>query len=142
MNKLTATASSIRKRLGARERVRILFGDQLNLARGKYVPVSESQKGHARMCVGNFAVTYDRTLVAAPGGGLLDGLPDMEAVFDPLDLRQSWENDTQIVLADLRFKGEPFALCGRSALKRAIEGWRAIGLEPMTSSLPRTCSTN
>jgi glutamine synthetase len=60
MNKLTATASSIRKRLGARERVRILFGDQLNLARGKYVPVSESQKGHARMCVGNFAVTYDR----------------------------------------------------------------------------------
>ena len=131
MNKLTATASSIRKRLGARERVRILFGDQLNLARGKYVPVSESQKGHARMCVGNFAVTYDRTLVAAPCGGLLDGLPDMEAVFDPLDLRQSWENDTQIVLADLRFKGEPFALCGRSALKRAIEGWRAIGLEPM-----------
>lgn len=113
------------------ERVRILFGDQLNLARGKYVPASEALKGHARMCVGTYAVTYDKQLVAAPGGGLLDGLPDMEAVFDPQDLRPSWENSTRIALADLNFKGESFALCGRSALKRAVAAWRAIGLEPM-----------
>jgi glutamine synthetase len=112
-------------------RVRILFADQLNLARGKYVPASEAAKGHARMCVGTFAVTYDRALVAAPGGGMLDGLPDMEAVFDPADLRTGWEAGTAIALADLRFKGEPFALCGRSALKRAIAAWRARGLEPM-----------
>lgn len=132
MNQLAAAeAGAMRNRLSARERVRILFGDQLNLARGKYVPVSEAQKGHARMCVGNFAVTYDKVLVAAPGGGLLDGLPDMEVVFDPDDLRPSWEADTLIALADLRFKGEPFELCGRTALKRAIEGWRALGLEPM-----------
>jgi glutamine synthetase len=132
MNELsTAKADAMRKRLGAQERVRMLFCDQLNLARGKYMPISEAQKGHARMCVGNFAVTYDKALVAAPGGGLLDGLPDMEAAFDPLDLRPSWEADTQIVLADLKFMGEPFALCGRSALKRAIEGWRAIGMDPM-----------
>jgi len=114
-----------------RKRVRILFADQLNLARGKYVPASEAAKGYARMCVGTFAVTYDRALVAAPSGGMLDGLPDMEAAFDPADLRPSWEADTDIALADLKFKGESFGLCGRSALKRAIEGWRAIGLEPM-----------
>ena len=36
------------------ERCRILFADQLNLARGKYVPMSEAHKGHARMCVGSF----------------------------------------------------------------------------------------
>jgi glutamine synthetase len=114
-----------------RDRVRILFGDQLNLARGKYVPASEAAKGHARMCVGTYAVTYDKTLVAAPGGGLLDGLPDMVAIFDPQDLRPSWEQGTRIALADMNFKGEPFALCGRSALKRAIAGWRDIGLEPM-----------
>jgi glutamine synthetase len=112
-------------------RVRVLFADQLNLARGKYIPMTEAQKGHARLCVGTYAVTYDKALVAAPGGGLLDGLPDMEAVFDPADLRPSWESNTSIALADMRFKGEPFALCGRSALKRAIEGWRAKGLEPM-----------
>lgn len=113
------------------ERCRILFADQLNLARGKYVPMSEAHKGHARMCVGTFAVTYDKQLVAAPGGGLLTGLPDMEVTFDPADLRPSWEANTQIALGSLRFKNEPFALCGRSALARAIEAWRAKGLDPM-----------
>lgn len=132
MNELSPIgANAMRDLLHTRERVRVLFADQLNLARGKYVPMSEAQKGHARMCVGTFAVTYDKALVAAPSGGMLDGLPDMEAVFDPQDLRPSWEIGTKIALADLRFKGEPFGLCGRSALKRAIEGWRAIGLEPM-----------
>ena len=113
------------------ERCRILFADQLNLARGKYVPMSEAHKGHARMCVGTYAVTYDRQLVAAPGGGLLTGLPDMELTFDPAALRPSWETNTQIALGNLRFQGEPFALCGRSALERAIEAWRARGLDPM-----------
>ena len=113
------------------KRCRILFADQLNLARGKYVPMSDAAKGHARLCVGTYAVTYDRTLVAAPSGGLLDGLPDMTAVFDPADLRPSWEAGTQIALADLTYKGAPFGLCGRSALKRAIAGWRARGLDPM-----------
>lgn len=115
----------------AMQRVRILFADQLNLARGKYVPISEARKGHARMCVGTYAVTYSRSLVSAPGGGLLEGLPDMEAVFDPAELRTSWEGNTQIALADVRFKGQPFELCGRSALKRAIKRWRALGLDPM-----------
>ena len=115
----------------APDRVRILFADQLNLARGKYVPMSEAMKGRARLCVGTYAVTYSKTLVAAPGGGLLDGLPDMEAVFDPKDIRQSWDRGTRIALADIKFKGEPFALCGRSALKRAIAAWRDLGLEPM-----------
>ncbi len=113
------------------ERVRILFADQLNLARGKYIPMSEAQKGHARLCVGTYAVTYDKTLVSAPGGGLLTGLPDVEAIFDVADLRPSWEGNTRIALADLRFKGEPFPLCGRTALKNAIHGWRRHGLEPM-----------
>lgn len=113
------------------ERVRILFADQLNMARGKYVPLSEARKGHTRFCVGAYAVTYDRELVPAPGGALLEGLPDMEAVFDPDTLRPGWEPNTQIALADLRLNGEPLALCGRSALKRAVAGWRALGYEPM-----------
>ncbi|MBC2669557.1 glutamine synthetase [Novosphingobium piscinae] len=113
------------------QRCRLLFADQLNLARGKYIPMSEARKGHARMCVGTFAVTYDKQLVAAPGGGMLDGLPDMEVRFDPAALRPSWEADTQVALGELWFKGEPFALCGRTALKNAIAAWRARGLEPM-----------
>ncbi|WP_372732437.1 glutamine synthetase [Novosphingobium sp.] len=113
------------------DRCRVLFADQLNLARGKYVPMSDAARGHTRMCVGTFAVTYDKTLVAAPGGGMLDGLPDMEVSFDPQAMRPSWDAGTKIALGALRFKGEPFVLCGRSALQRAINGWRARGLEPM-----------
>lgn len=112
-------------------RVRVLFADQLNLARGKYVPASEARKGHTRMCVGTFAVTYSRQLIPAPGGHLLDGLPDMEAVFDIGDLRPCWDNRSQIALADLKFGGEPFALCGRGALRRAVQSWRSLGYEPM-----------
>jgi len=113
------------------DRCRVLFADQMNLARGKYVPMSDATKGHTRMCVGTFAVTYDKALVAAPGGGMLDGLPDMEVTFDPTAMRPSWDAGTQIALGALRFKGEPFVLCGRTALQRAIDAWRGRGLEPM-----------
>lgn len=44
----------------AAERCRVLFADQLNLARGKYVPMADAARGHTRMCVGTFAVTYDK----------------------------------------------------------------------------------
>jgi glutamine synthetase len=118
-------------RLAMPERIRILFADQLSIARGKYAPLSEARKRHARFSVGTYAVTYDRALVAAPGGGLLEGLPDMDAVFDPDALRPGWEPNTRIAISDLELNGEPFALCGRSALKRAIAQWRALGYEPM-----------
>ena len=94
------------------DRVRVLFADQLNLARGKYVPMAEAQKGHARMCVGTYAVTYDKALVAAPGGGMLDGLPDMVAVFDPNDLRPSWEAGTQIALPIWNCRARPLPCAG------------------------------
>lgn len=113
------------------ERVRVLFADQLNLARGKYLPASFARKGAARLCVGTYAVTYSKELVPAPGGGLLEGLPDIEAVFDPANLRPGWEPNTRVALADLEFHGQPAGLCGRGALKRAIAEWRKLGLEPI-----------
>lgn len=113
------------------ERCRILFADQLNLARGKYVPISEAEKGHARLCVGTYAVTYAKQMVPTPSGGVLEGLPDMEIRFDPDELRKGWEPGTAIALGDLRDDKGPFPLCGRSALKRAIDAWRERGLEPM-----------
>ena len=112
-------------------RVRVLFADQLNLARGKYVPESFAANGSARFCLGAYAVTYARQLIDAPGAGLEDGLPDIEAVFDPADLRPGWEPNTSIAMADLRIDDKPAALCGRSALKRAIAEWRALGFDPM-----------
>lgn len=113
------------------DRVRILFADQLNLARGKYVPQSFAQKGAARFCRGAYAVTYAKQLLDAPGAGLAEGLPDMEAVFDPSALRPGWEPFTKVAIADLRENGAADPLCGRSALKKAIADWRALGYDPM-----------
>ena len=112
-------------------RVRILFADQLNLARGKYVPASFAAKGSARLCLGAYAVTYQRDLIDAPGAGVSDGLPDIEAVFDAEKLRPGWEPNTKVAVADLELHGKPAELCGRSALKKAINGWRELGYDPM-----------
>lgn len=113
------------------DRVRVLFADQLNLARGKYLPRQIADKGEARFCLGTFAVTYSRELVPAPHSGLLEGLPDIVAVFDPDQLRPGWEPGTRVAIADLRLEGKPAPLCGRSALKKAIADWQRHGLTPM-----------
>ena len=113
------------------QRVRVLFADQLNLARGKYIPASFASHGSARLCIGAYALTYMKDLVPAPGSHLLEGLPDIEAVFDPGALRPGWEPGTQVAIADLRFDDEPSGLCGRGALRRAIAAWQELGYDPM-----------
>ncbi|WCL54720.1 glutamine synthetase family protein [Gimibacter soli] len=113
------------------KRIRVLFADQLNLARGKYIPEDFAQGGAARFCIGTYAVTYARNIVDAPGAGVLEGLPDIEAVFDPASYRPGWEPNTQIALGDVHMHHKPSPLCGRSALKKAIAAWKAKGLNPM-----------
>ena len=113
------------------DRIRVLFPDHLNIARGKLIPHTVASSGRARLCLGVFALTHDRALIPAPGGGLLTGLPDMEMVFDPENLHRSWQSRSKIAIADLEFDGRPLPLCGRSLLKRAIGAWRSKGLEPM-----------
>ena len=112
------------------ERIRVLFCDHLNLARGKYLPPSVARSGVARFCTGTYAVDYARTLLDAPGAGVSEGLPDVEAVFGLDDVRPGWEPGTGVVVADLEREGQPFGLCGRGALKRAIGRWREKGLSP------------
>ena len=108
-------------------RTRALFSDLLNLPRGKVVPphVAEGGIGFAR---GVFGTTFDRDLIPVPGAGVFDGIPDMELI--PEVRRPSWRPDEEVVLGDLHADGASFALCPRSALKRAVAGWEAIGLKP------------
>jgi len=112
------------------QRVRVLFADQLNLARGKYVPYSFASHGCVRLCIGTYAVTYAHDLVPAPGAGMLEGLPDIEARFDPDALRPGWEPHTRVAIPDLYVGGERSGLCGRGALKRTIAEWQSLGYEP------------
>ena len=113
------------------QRIRVLFGDQLGLARGKYIPRRFAEHGEARFCAGAYAVTYAKDLIDAPGAYLLEGLPDIEAQFNIGELRQGWEDNTAIALSNLTFKDAPYELCGRTAMANAISAWNEKGLTPM-----------
>jgi glutamine synthetase len=113
------------------ERLRLLFCDHLNLARGKYLPASKICDGSSRFCQGVFAIGYDKDLLDAPGSKMRDGLPDMDAVYRAADIRAGWEPDTKVVVADLTESGgAPLPLCGRSLLKRTVCEWEAQGYSP------------
>ena len=113
------------------ERLRVLFCDHLNIVRGKYVPW-RGRDGGARFCRGTFGVGYDKDLIPAPGSTVLEGLPDMEAVYQVAAARPGWERNTRVVMCDLLDQhGRPLPQCARSALRRAIADWQALGYEPM-----------
>ena len=111
-------------------RTRVMFNDMLNLPRGKYVPIDVAAGGKIGFARGAFAVSYDRDLLPVPGCGVHDGLPDMELILDA-ERRKGWQAGTEIALGDLHVDGQPFGLCPRSTLKRAIKDWDALGLFPM-----------
>ena len=77
------------------ERLRVLFCDHLNIVRGKYVPWRD-RDGAARFCRGTFGVGYDKDLLPAPGSTVLEGLPDMEAVYEAAAARPGWEANTRV----------------------------------------------
>lgn len=108
------------------KRIRALFPDHLGLARGKYLPANVAAKG-TRHCISMFALAFDRTMVPAPGAGLLDGLPDVDLEFEMAEVRPSWEIDTGVVVGDLSFHGKPLAISPRHALRRAIADWDKLG---------------
>ncbi|UVC08021.1 glutamine synthetase [Rhizobium sp. TH2] len=113
------------------DRLRVLFCDHLNLARGKFLPPSKIGDGATRICQSTFGVTYDKDLIPAPGSKVLENLPDIEIRYRGEDIRADWLPGTRVVVGDLWEEGSPFGACGRHALKRAIKDWQELGFEPM-----------
>ncbi len=112
-------------------RLRLLFCDHLNLARGKYLPASKMHDGASRFSQSTFALTYDKDLVPSPGSKMLEGLGDMQAIYKEADFRPGWEPNTQVVIGELfDSNGVQLPMCGRAALKRAIKAWTDMGLKP------------
>lgn len=110
------------------KRLRVLFCDHLNLARGKYLPSSQTSSGTSRFCQGVFALTYDKDLLPAPCSTLLEGLPDMIAKYDINERREGWHEGDQVVIADLYdSNGDSLPVCGRSLLKRTVAEWNQLG---------------
>lgn len=109
-------------------RIRALWPDHLGLARGKVLLPGAAATGH---CLATFALGFDREMDAYPGSGLLEGLPDMRAVFDPAAIREGWKPGIGVVVADLEAGGKPLARSARHILKRAIAAHEADGRHPV-----------
>jgi len=108
----------------------MMWPDQLGLARGKYVPGTLASNGSG-FCATTFAMSYDRDLIDAPHGYLLEGLRDVHGTPDLSTLRPSWEDDrTGVVMTDLAIDHAPYAASSRSALQRAIADWETLGYTP------------
>lgn len=114
-----------------KDRLRAVFCDHLSIMRGKYLPHSKIGDDSTRFCMSVFGTHYDRDLLDAPGSKVKQGLPDMELKWRHDDIRDSWDASTKIVLGDLYDdEGNPYALCPRGALKRAVGDWAVHGLSP------------
>ena len=112
-------------------RLRALFCDHLSIMRGKYLPGSKIADSSTRFCRSTFGVHYDKDLLPAPGAMMMEGLPDMELRWRHDEIRDSWDEDTRIVLGDLYDQdGDPLPLCPRGALRRAVADWGKHGLSP------------
>ncbi|MCP4789893.1 MAG: glutamine synthetase [Gammaproteobacteria bacterium] len=110
-------------------RIRTIYADHLGLARGKYQPAATAAHGQARFCQTAYGLTFDRDLLPVEGSGLLTGLPDMVGHYKAEDIRLGWEADTGVAIVDLTdSKGNPIAVNGRNALKRALAAYADMGL--------------
>lgn len=113
-------------------RLRAMFCDHLSIMRGKYLPASKMRDDESRFARPTFSVHYDKDLlIEAPGTMCLEGIPDMALRWKGDEIRDGWEPNTKVVTGDLYAgDGNPIPMCPRSALKRAVAAWEAIGLTP------------
>ena len=110
-------------------RIRVLWPDHLNLARGKYLPARLAERG-TRQCVTLFSLNYDRDMVPAPGAMLLEGMPDLETIFDLADIRPGWEDGVGVVVGDLQRHGKALDIAPRTVLRNAVSAWEELGYSP------------
>ncbi|HEX6400262.1 MAG TPA: glutamine synthetase family protein, partial [Actinomycetota bacterium] len=111
-------------------RLRLLIPDILGLERGKYLFGDVAEKGHAAFCIGLYPLTTDKEILPVPRQQFDIGLPDVEADLDRDTLRAGWEEDTVVGLADVSREGEALEVDPREVLRRAVQAWRELDLEP------------
>jgi glutamine synthetase len=120
-------------RLAGVRSVRLQFSDLHGIVRGREVPIAdfphiaEDGTGFVEAVM---TVDLQHNIVS----GFAEGFRDLLARPDLATLATlPWAPDTAICLCDLEDTGthEPSALDSRGALRRAIEGYRELGLEPV-----------
>ena len=111
-------------------RTRALYCDFLGLPKGKYIPADLAKSGDIGFAACALAVSFDRDLLNIPGTGLFDGIPDMKLSLDK-NRYKSWQENTEIALGDLKFEGRDYELCARTNLKKLIQEFKKMDLNPM-----------
>ena len=107
-----------------------MWCDLNGLSHGRYVP--ERRLGeHGHHAVTTLTMNVQRDILPVTGYAADVGFPDLSTVPLVDTRRAGWEVETDVVMADLEFNGEPLAIGPRNALKRAVHAWHALGYEPM-----------
>ena len=112
------------------DRVRLLWPDHLGLARGKYLPKERAAGGTAHT-INLFALGFDREIYEHPGAMTTEGLPDMDAEYEPEEVRLGWEQNTAVVIPHLTRLGQPVMMAPRNVLIAELDKWSTIGYRPM-----------
>ena len=116
--------------MGNYSRIRTVVTDHLGLARSKYQPAARAKA--TKHCMTMFGQHFDKQMTpGAPGSDFFEGMPDVDAVWDPAEVRPGWDDGVGIVVCDLMRHGELVAHAPRTVLKRAIEAWQQLGFEPL-----------
>ncbi len=107
-----------------------MWCDLNGLSHGRYVP--EHRLGeHGHHAVTTLVMNIERDILPITGYAADVGFPDLSTVPLVGSRRTGWEVETDVVIADLEFGGEPLRIGPRNALKRAVNAWHALGYEPM-----------
>lgn len=111
-------------------RVRVMWCDLNGLSHGRYVPERRIHD-HGHHAVTTLTMSIMRDLLQVDGYGADVGYCDLSTVPLAETRRTGWEVDTDVVIADLEYKGGPLVLAPRTVLRNAVESWRALGYQPM-----------
>ncbi|MEO6654037.1 MAG: glutamine synthetase family protein [Ilumatobacteraceae bacterium] len=110
-------------------RVRTFWSDLNGLSHGRYIPAARVTE-HTHHAITTLVMGIDGEIQPVAGYSGDVGFPDMSATVDPGSLRPGWEPDTDVAVASLTKSDDtPVAICPRTALATAVDGWRALGYE-------------
>ncbi|MBS7525115.1 glutamine synthetase [Fusibacter paucivorans] len=118
------------------EMIRLEYTDILGINRGKLMPVSMLEEiiheGIA-FCIASLQMSYDNDIV--PSRFISETCEDMKIIGDPstFTLLPHCEQ-TAMILGDLYFGGAPVEQSPRGFLKKMVEAYHAIGLDPIAAS--------
>lgn len=118
------------------EMIRLEYTDILGVNRGKLMPVSMLEEifdeGIA-FCIASLQMSYDNDII--PSRYLNETCEDMKVIGDPstFTLLSHCER-TALVVGDLYFDDKPVAQSPRGFLKKMVEAYHEIGLDPIAAS--------